>query len=112
MIFTTTPTIEGRSIVEYVDVVFGEVIAGADLLKDIGAGFRKVVGGRSLPYEYELIKARSAALDELCDRAELMEADAVVGIAVNCEFLGANKGMLMVTVSGTAVKLAIDEGQV
>ena len=111
MIFTTTPTIEGRSIVEYVDVVFGEVIAGVDLLKDLGAGFRNVVGGRSLPYEYELIKARSAALDELSDRAELLEADAVVGIAVNCEFLGANKGMLMVTVSGTAVKLAIYEGQ-
>ena len=105
MILTTTPTIEGRTIVEYKGVVFGEVIAGVDFLKDIAASFRNFVGGRSASYEDELIKARSAAMGELEERAELMEADAVVGIDIDYEVLGANNGMLMVTASGTAVKL-------
>lgn len=105
MILTTTPTIEGRQIVEYKCVVFGEVIAGVDFLKDIAASIRNFVGGRSASYEDELIKARSAAMDELIERAELMEADAVVGIDIDYEVLGANNGMLMVTASGTAVKL-------
>lgn len=105
MILTTTPTIEGRQIVEYKGVVFGEVIAGVDFLKDIAASIRNFVGGRSASYEDELIKARSAAMDELIERAELMEADAVVGIDIDYEVLGANNGMLMVTASGTAVKL-------
>lgn len=105
MILTTTPTIEGRTIVEYKGVVFGEVIAGVDFLKDIAASIRNFVGGRSASYEDELIKARSAAMGELEERAELMEADAVVGIDIDYEVLGANNGMLMVTASGTAVKL-------
>ncbi len=105
MILTTTPTIEGRQIVEYKGVVFGEVIAGVDFLKDIAASIRNFVGGRSASYEDELIKARSAAMGELEERAELMEADAVVGIDIDYEVLGANNGMLMVTASGTAVKL-------
>lgn len=105
MILTTTPTIEGRHIVEYKGVVFGEVIAGVDFLKDIAASIRNFVGGRSASYEDELIKARSAAMGELEERAELMEADAVVGIDIDYEVLGANNGMLMVTASGTAVKL-------
>jgi uncharacterized protein YbjQ (UPF0145 family) len=105
MILTTTPTIEGRSIVEYKGVVFGEVIAGVDFLKDIAASIRNFVGGRSASYEEELIHARSQAMDELQQRATQMGADAVVGIDIDYEVLGANNGMLMVTASGTAVKL-------
>lgn len=105
MILTTTPTIEGRSIVEYKGVVFGEVIAGVDFLKDIAASIRNFVGGRSASYEEELIHARSQAMDELQQRAAQMSADAVVGIDIDYEVLGANNGMLMVTASGTAVKL-------
>ncbi len=105
MILSTTPTIEGRTIVEYKGVVFGEVIAGVDFLKDIAASIRNFVGGRSASYEEELIHARTQAMDELRQRAETMGADAVVGIDVDYEVLGANNGMLMVTASGTAVKL-------
>ena len=105
MILTTTPTIEGRTIVEYKGVVFGEVIAGVDFLKDIAASIRNFVGGRSASYEEELIQARSAAMSELSERAKRMGADAVVGIDIDYEVLGANNGMLMVTASGTAVKL-------
>ena len=105
MILTTTPTIEGRSITEYKGVVFGEVIAGVDFLKDIAASIRNFVGGRSGSYEEELIRAREAAMDEMRERAEAMGADAVVGIDIDYEVLGANNGMLMVTASGTAVKL-------
>ena len=78
MIFTTTPTIEGRRIVDYKGVVFGEVIAGVNFLNDIAAEIRNLVGGRSAAYEDELIKARSSALGELCERAEQLEADAVL----------------------------------
>ena len=105
MILTTTPTIEGRTIVEYKGVVFGEVIAGVDFLKDIAASIRNFVGGRSASYEEELIHARTQAMDELRQRAETLGADAVVGIDIDYEVLGANNGMLMVTASGTAVKL-------
>ena len=105
MILTTTPTIEGRTIVEYKGVVFGEVIAGVDFLRDIAASIRNFVGGRSGSYEEELIRAREQAMDEMRQRAEKLCADAVVGIDIDYEVLGANNGMLMVTASGTAVKL-------
>ncbi len=105
MILSTTPTIEGRRIVEYKGVVFGEVIAGVDFLRDIAASIRNFVGGRSGSYEEELIKARTQAMDEMSDRAAELGADAVVGIDIDYEVLGANNGMLMVTASGTAVKL-------
>ena len=105
MILTTTPTIEGRQIVEYKGVVFGEVIAGVDFLRDIAASIRNFVGGRSGSYEEELVRARSDAMDEMSQRARAMGADAVVGIDIDYEVLGANNGMLMVTASGTAVKL-------
>ena len=105
MLLTTTPTIEGRTIVDYKGVVFGEVIAGVDFLKDIAASLRNFVGGRSGSYEDELIKARSEAMGEMRERAEALGADAVVGIDIDYEVLGANNGMLMVTASGTAVKL-------
>ena len=105
MILSTTPTIEGRRIVEYKGVVFGEVIAGVDFLRDIAASIRNFVGGRSGSYEEELINARSQAMDEMRHRAQELGADAVVGIVIDYEVLGANNGMLMVTASGTAVKL-------
>ena len=103
MILTTTPTIEGRTIVEYKGVVFGEVIAGVDFLRDIAASIRNFVGGRSGSYEEELIRAREQAMDEMRQRAAALGADAVVGIDVDYEVLGSNNGMLMVTASGTAV---------
>ena len=106
MILTTTPTVEGHAITEYKGVVFGEVIAGVNFFRDFAASIRNIVGGRSGSYEEELIKARSQAMDEMADRARAMGADAVVGIDIDYEVLGENNGMLMVTVSGTAVKLA------
>ncbi len=105
MIITTTPTIEGRSIREYRGVVFGEVIAGVDFIKDFAAGLSNFFGGRSGTYEEELIRARQQAMAEMQRRAEALGADAVVGVDVDYEVLGADNGMLMVTVSGTAVLL-------
>lgn len=106
MILTTTPTIEGRTIAEYKGIVFGEVIAGVNFVRDIAASIRNFVGGRSNSYEEELVQARTQALDELRQRAARLGADAVVGIDIDYEVLGANGNMLMVTASGTAVKLA------
>ena len=106
MILTTTPTVEGRTIVDYRGVVFGEVISGVNFLRDFAASVRNIIGGRSNSYEEELIKARNQAMDELADRAARLGADAVVGIDIDYEVLGENNGMLMVTASGTAVKLA------
>ena len=105
MIITTTPTIEGRSIREYRGVVFGEVIAGVDFIKDFAAGLSNFFGGRSGTYEEELIRARQQAMAEMQRRAEALGAYAVVGVDVDYEVLGADDGMLMVTVSGTAVLL-------
>jgi uncharacterized protein YbjQ (UPF0145 family) len=105
MIFTTTPTVEGRTITEYKGVVFGEVISGVNFIKDIKASLRDIVGGRSGSYEQELINARSQALRELEERARQLNADAVVGIDLDYEVLGQNGSMLMVSASGTAVKL-------
>ena len=105
MILTTTPSIEGRTIVEYKGIVFGEVISGVNFFKDFGAGIRNLIGGRSSSYEKELLEARRKALSELEERARLMGADAVVGIDIDYEVLGEGGGMLMVTASGTAVRL-------
>jgi uncharacterized protein YbjQ (UPF0145 family) len=105
MILTTTQTIEGRTIVEYKGIVFGEVISGVNIFKDFGAGIRNLIGGRSSSYEKELLEARRKALSELEERARLMGADAVVGIDIDYEVLGEGGGMLMVTASGTAVRL-------
>ena len=102
---TTTPSIEGRTIVEYKGVVFGEVIAGVNFLRDFAASIRNIIGGRSGSYETELISAREQAMNEMADRAVRMGADAVVGIDIDYEVLGENGGMLMVTASGTAVRL-------
>ena len=105
MILTTTPTIEGRTIVEYKGVVFGEVIVGVNIIKDFAATLRDFFGGRSNTYENELTTARDTAMNELKTRAMALGADAVVGIDIDYEVLGSNSGMLMVIASGTAVKL-------
>jgi uncharacterized protein YbjQ (UPF0145 family) len=105
MILTTTPTVEGRTIVEYKGIVFGEVITGVNFIKDFGASLRNFFGGRSGSYEKELLAARRSALAELEGRAREKGADAVVGIDIDYEVIGPNGGMLMVTASGTAVKL-------
>ena len=103
MILSTTPTIEGYRIKEYRGVVFGEVITGVNFIKDFAASIRNFVGGRSSSYEEELTVARENAMREMEDRAFRAGANAVVGIDVDYEVLGADNGMLMVTVSGTAV---------
>lgn len=105
MIITTTPSVEGRTIRTYQGIVFGEVISGVDIFRDIGAGLRNIFGGRSAGYEEELQKAREEAIAEMCSRASQMGADAVVGVDVDYEVLGSDNGMLMVSVSGTAVQL-------
>ena len=103
MIMSTTPTIEGKKIVEYKGIVFGEVISGVDFVKDFAAGLTNFFGGRSGSYEGELIQARENAIAEMKKRASNMGANAVVGIDVDYEVLGQANNMLMVTVSGTAV---------
>lgn len=105
MIVTTTPTIEGHTITEYKGVVFGEVISGVNFIKDFKASLRDFVGGRSGSYEQELINARAQALRELEERARQVNADAVVAIDMDYEVLGQSGSMLMVSASGTAVKL-------
>ena len=105
MIVTTTPSVEGRRITEYKGVVFGEVIAGVNFVKDFVAGLSNFFGGRSGTYEEELINARQQALDEMEQRAAQLGADAVVGVNIDYEVLGADNGMLRVTASGTAVRL-------
>ena len=105
MIITTTPTVEGRQIVEYHGVVFGEVITGINFVKDFFAGIRNIVGGRSNSYEEELNNARTNAMRELESRAQRLGANAVVGVDIDYEVLGTNNGMLMVTASGTAVTI-------
>lgn len=105
MIVTTTQGIEGREIASYHGIVFGEVITGINFLRDIGAGLRNIFGGRSQGYEQELQVARDQALRELEDRAATLGADAVVGVDLDYEVLGADGSMLMVTASGTAVRL-------
>jgi uncharacterized protein YbjQ (UPF0145 family) len=104
VVVTTTPSVEGRSIVEYQGIVAGEVILGVNVFKDIAAGFRNIVGGRSGKYEEELRKGRDGAVAEMVALAEQSGADAVVGVKIDYETVGGQ--MLMITASGTAVKLA------
>lgn len=105
MIITTTPSVEGRQIAEYRGVVTGEAILGANIFKDLFAGIRDIVGGRSGAYEDELRKARTIAFQELEAAAQQMGADAVVGVDLDYETVGQGGSMLMVTASGTAVRL-------
>ena len=103
MITTTTPSVEGKRIIEYKGIVFGEVISGVNFVKDIAASFTNFFGGRSESYEKELIQAREDEIKEMESRAESIGANAVVGVDIDYEVLGADNGMLMVTASGTAV---------
>jgi len=105
MIITTTHTIEGRKIADYKGIVFGEVITGINFIKDFVAGLTNFFGGRSGSYEGELIKAREEALKELERRAEMVGANAVIGVDIDYEVLGEGGNMLMVTASGTAVRI-------
>ena len=106
MIVTTTPTIDRKRINEYLGIVTGEAILGANIFKDLFAGIRDIVGGRSATYEMELKKAQGIAMEELEQRAAALGANAVVGVDLDYEVLGQNNGMLMVTASGTAVVVA------
>lgn len=108
MILTTTPSIEGRSITAYLGLVDGEAILGANIFADFFAGIRDIVGGRSGAYEKELRKAKQTALQEMEQKALELGADAIVGIDLDYETITLSNGggMLMVTASGTAVKLA------
>lgn len=105
MLMTTTPSVEGKTITRYCGIVAGEAILGANLFKDLFAGIRDLVGGRSGTYERELQKARDIALQEIQDRARELGANAVVGIDLDYEVIGQNGSMLMVSASGTAVVL-------
>ena len=105
MIITTTSTIEGRPIREYLGLVTGEAIMGANVFRDFMAGITDLIGGRSDAYESKLADARETALQEMQDIAQRQGANAVVGIDIDYEVLGANNGMLMVTATGTAVKI-------
>ncbi len=105
MITTTTHTIEGRHIRQYIGLVTGEAIMGANILRDFMAGITDLVGGRSDAYESKLADARETAIQEMQDEARRKSADAVVGIDIDYQVLGANNGMLMVTATGTAVKI-------
>ena len=103
MILTTTPTLEGQPIKQYLGIVTGETIIGANAIKDFMAGLTDFFGGRSTTYEKVLIEAKESALAELQQRAAQKAANAIVGIDLDYETVGANGGMLLVTVSGTAV---------
>ena len=105
MILTTTPSIEGRSVQEYKGIVVGEAILGANIFRDMFAGVRDIVGGRSGAYEKELAKAREIAFAEMEERASSLGADAVIGVDIDYEVVGKDGGMMMVSVSGTAVVL-------
>lgn len=105
MIVTTTANVDGREVEEYLGIVFGEVITGINVLRDIGAGLRNFFGGRSEGYEQELLSARQQALQEMEQRATERGADAILGVDMDYEVLGADGSMLMVTASGTAVRL-------
>jgi uncharacterized protein YbjQ (UPF0145 family) len=103
MILSTTPSIEGRRIRDYRGIVTGEAILGANFFKDFLANIRDVIGGRSSAYERELRRARKIALKEVEEEAQVLGANAVVGIDLDYEVLGDASSMMMVTVSGTAV---------
>ncbi len=105
MLHSTTPEIQGKPIVHYHGVVTGEAILGANIFKDFFAGIRDIVGGRSAAYEQELQKARRIAFEEMSDQARDLGANAIVGIDIDYETVGSQGGMLMVSVSGTAVTL-------
>jgi len=103
MIVTTTATLQGRDIDDYKGVVTGEAILGANIFKDLFAGIRDIVGGRSAAYEEELARARQIAMHEMQEQARAMGANAVIGVDLDYETVGTNSSMLMVSATGTAV---------
>ncbi len=103
MISTTTPTLEGQPVQRYLGIVTGEVIVGANIFRDLFAGIRDIVGGRSGSYEKVLADARRQAIAEMEGEAAKLGGNAVIGVDVDYEVIGANGSMLMVSTSGTAV---------
>ena len=106
MIFSTTNSLEGKTINQYLGVVSGEVILGANIFKDLFAGIRDIVGGRSGAYEKSLQDARSEAFTEIKEKAEKLGGNAVIGIDIDYETIGTNSSMLMVSVTGTAIEIS------
>jgi len=105
MLVTTTNVVEGKKVVKYLGIVTGEAIMGANMFKDLFAGIRDIVGGRSATYEQELRKAKDLALEEMQQNAHALGGNAVIAIDLDYETVGANGSMLMVSASGTAVVL-------
>ena len=105
MTITTTPSVDGKRIVQYRGIVTGEAILGANIFRDLFAGLRDIVGGRSAAYEKELRNAREIAMAEMTTSAQSLGANAVVGVDLDYEVLGQQNGMLMVSISGTAVSV-------
>ncbi|MCK9993851.1 MAG: hypothetical protein Dbin4_02371 [Alphaproteobacteria bacterium] len=105
MLTTTTNTIEGKRITQYFGIVSGEAIYGANIFRDIFAGIRDIVGGRSGAYERVLKDGRDRAMEDLIAEAGQLGANAVIGVDIDYESLGAKGSMLMVSVTGTAVRL-------
>ena len=105
MIITTTPSVEGKKISQYLGIVTGEAIMGANIFKDLFASITDILGGRSGAYEKELIRAKDIALEEIEVRAQNLGANAIVGVDLDYEVLGREGSMLMVSASGTAVRV-------
>lgn len=105
MLVVTTNQVEGRRIVQYYGMVTGDAILGANIFKDLFAGIRDIVGGRSAAYERELQKAKDIAVSEMSAQAQALGANAVIAVDLDYETIGANGSMLMVSACGTAVKL-------
>jgi uncharacterized protein YbjQ (UPF0145 family) len=110
MLITTTSTVQGDVNVEYLGIVTGEAILGANVFKDLFAGVRDVVGGRSGAYERELTKAREIAMAEMSAAAQALGANGVIGVDLDYETVGSNGAMLMVTAAGTAVRVTAKTG--
>lgn len=106
MITTTTSSIEGRPISQYLGLVSGEAVMGANIFRDLFAGIRDIVGGRSGSYENVLRGGRDQALSEIIEEGQRLGADAIVGIAIDYEAIGSSDSMMMVVITGTAVKLS------
>ena len=103
MLISTTSTLDGKRVTRYLGLVSGEAILGANIFRDIFAGIRDIVGGRSAAYEQELRKAKDIALREMTEQAQALGANAVIGVDLDYENVGQSGGMLMVSASGTAV---------
>jgi len=106
MIVSTTPSVEGKKMIEYLGLVSGQAILGANIFKDFFAGIRDIIGGRSGAYEEELRKAKHIAVEEMKEEARTLGANAVVGVDLDYETIGIGSGgnMLMMSVSGPAVR--------